>query len=234
MGRNFATNGVFLHDTTAEDSKHTCKDFFAKNLVSASTAPTASSPSAASAARSPSRRAGAMATPPTTSARTPFQDEPEVDQPRQYRGLQERARLLRHELEVRQRSTTPTSTTTGSAWSRTRSTPSRMSQPATGSSRTTTSSGTTSTTSCRLAGSDRLERTRTLPRDRRRDDQVPDRCRDRALRVRRLERQEQRDLRQLQVGRPCSRIRSTTVTTRSARTTSSSTTSMVAAAPTST
>ena len=79
---------------------------------------------------------------------TPAADEAEVDEARPPRRLRERARLLGHELQVREDHASRTSTTTAPAWSRTRSTRSASSRPRPGSSRTTTSSGTTSTTSC--------------------------------------------------------------------------------------
>ena len=106
-----------------------------------------------------------------------------------------------------------------------------LSRTATGSSRTTTSSGTTSTTSCRPRRQDGLRRPR---RGRRLDHQLPDRGRRHPLRRRRLGRQEQQHLRQLQVGR---RLllgpgRQRGRRRREQRTTSSSTTGWAATAPT--
>ena len=82
--------------------------------------------------------------------------------------------------------------------------------------------------------SSRVQTVSERPRPARRpDDPVPDRGRRRPARRRRLDRPQQRDLRQLQ-GRGAGRspIRSTRATTRSRRTTSSSTTRWAAAAPT--
>ena len=123
--RNFPTNGLFVHADTAATTATASRW---RTTGRRSTAPTACSPSTAPAARSPVGKGWGHGDSAIYIGETPPQDEAEVDRHRPRQGLRERARLLRHELEVRRHPRQRGSTTTAPASSRTRSTPSRSSR----------------------------------------------------------------------------------------------------------
>ncbi len=98
--RNFATNGVFWHDTNTDDSKTTCQNAVAKNVdVSFNRSYGLFMFGCEGGSFNKSEGWGHGDSAYYVGA-TPFQNEPAEDGPEEPRLLRERARLLGHELEV--------------------------------------------------------------------------------------------------------------------------------------
>ncbi len=180
----------------------------------------------------PSRSATATATPRSTSAARPIQKQPDWTTIDHNDDVRERARLLRHELEVRQHQATTTSTTTAPASSRTRSTPSRSSRPRPA--KIHNNNIFWNNFNYYLPDSPVQTVSGGLGEVGGNDAELPDRDRRDPVRRRRLEGlRTTRSSATSSGARPRSRIRSTTARRRGqARTTSSRTTRTVAAAPT--